>query len=185
MHIHLKLSNSETSITWLVLGHLTPSLLHYSFKNEKGEWSKPLPVPFNNDEYNVTHPFYDEKNKLLYFVSDMPGGLGGMDIYRANFDGKKFGDKELVRFVNTKGHDCFPLVFDNKLYFSSDANSIGGYDLFYMENFEVKSMGDKFNSKYDDLAIMFNDKKSGFITSNRANNGVTDDIYAFQLIDLF
>ena len=46
--------------------------------------------------------------------------------------------------------------------------------------FEVKSMGDKFNSKFDDLAIMFNDKKSGFITSNRANNGVTDDIYAFQ-----
>ena len=159
--------------------------IHYSFINEKGEWSKPLPVPFNNDEYNVTHPFYDEKNKVLYFVSDMPGGLGGMDIYRANFDGKKFGDKELVRFVNTKGHDCFPLVFDNKLYFSSDANSIGGYDLFYMENFEVKSMGDKFNSTYDDLAIMFNDKKSGFITSNRANNGVTDDIYAFQLIDLF
>lgn len=159
--------------------------IHYSFKNDKGEWSKPLPVPFNNDEYNVTHPFFDEKNKVLYFASDMPGGLGGMDIYRANFDGKKFGEKELVRFVNTKGHDCFPLVFDNKLYFSSDANSIGGYDLFYMENFEVKSMGDKFNSKYDDLAIMFNDKKSGFITSNRANNGVTDDIYAFQLIDLF
>lgn len=159
--------------------------IHYSFKNDKGEWSKPLPVPFNNDEYNVTHPFFDEKNKVLYFASDMAGGLGGMDIYRANFDGKKFGEKELVRFVNTKGHDCFPLVFDNKLYFSSDANSIGGYDLFYMENFEVKSMGDKFNSKYDDLAIMFNDKKSGFITSNRANNGVTDDIYAFQLIDLF
>ncbi|MFZ9611676.1 MAG: OmpA family protein [Crocinitomicaceae bacterium] len=160
--------------------------IHYSFRNDKGEWSKPIPVPFNNDAYNVTHPFYDEKNKVLYFVSDMPGGLGGMDIYRANFDGKKFGDKELVRYVNSKGHDCFPFMFDNKLYFSSDAfTTIGGYDLFYMENFEVKSMGEKFNSKYDDLAIMFNDKKSGFITSNRANNGVTDDIYAFQLIDLF
>jgi outer membrane protein OmpA-like peptidoglycan-associated protein len=32
---------------------------------------------------------------------------------------------------------------------------------------------------------MFNDKKSGYITSNRANNGVTDDIFEFKLIDLF
>ncbi|MFM6934603.1 MAG: OmpA family protein [Flavobacteriales bacterium] len=160
--------------------------IHYSTKNDKGEWSKPIPVPFNNDKYNVTHPFYDEKNKVLYFVSDMPGGLGGMDIYRANFDGKKFGDKELVRYVNSKGHDCFPFMFDNKLYFTSDAfNTMGGYDLFVMENFEVKNMGEKFNSKYDDLAIMFNDKKSGYITSNRANMGVTDDIYEFKLIDLF
>lgn len=160
--------------------------IHYSTKNDKGEWSKPIPVPFNNDNFNVTHPFYDEKNKVLYFASDMPGGFGGMDIYRANFDGKKFGDKELVRYVNSKGHDCFPLMFDNKLYFTSNAfTTIGGYDLFVMENFEVKNMGDKFNSKYDDLAIMFNDKKSGYITSNRANNGVTDDIYEFKLIDLF
>ena len=95
--------------------------IHYSTKNEKGEWAKPTPVPFNNDNYNVTHPFYDEKNKVLYFASDMPGGLGGMDIYRANFDGKKFGDKELVRYVNSKGHDCFPYMFDNKLYFTSNA----------------------------------------------------------------
>jgi len=160
--------------------------IHYSTKNDNGEWLKPIPVPFNNDNYNVTHPFYDEKNKALYFVSDMPGGLGGMDIYRVDFDGKKFGDKELVRYVNSKGHDCFPLIFDNNLYFTSNAfTTIGGYDLFVMENFEVKSLGDKFNSKFDDLAIMFKDKKSGYITSNRATNGVTDDIFDFKLIDLF
>jgi outer membrane protein OmpA-like peptidoglycan-associated protein len=160
--------------------------IHYSTKNDKGEWSKPIPVPFNNDNFNVTHPFYDEKNKVLYFVSDMPGGLGGMDIYRANFDGKKFGAKELVRYVNSKGHDCFPFMFDNKLYFTSNAfTTIGGYDLFVMENFEVKNMGEKFNSKFDDLAIMFKDNKNGYITSNRATNGATDDIFEFRLIDLF
>jgi outer membrane protein OmpA-like peptidoglycan-associated protein len=160
--------------------------IHYSTKNDKGEWSKPMPVPFNDDKYNVTHPFFDEKNNTLYFVSDMPGGLGGMDIYRASFDGKKFGEKELVRNVNSAGHDCFPYVMNNKLYFSSNAfNTLGGYDLFVLDNLEVKNLGGKYNSKFDDLAIMFLDEKTGYITSNRSTNGATDDIFEFRLIDLF
>lgn len=160
--------------------------IHYSTKNEKGEWSKPLPVPFNDDKYNVTHPFFDETNKTLYFVSDMPGGLGGMDIYRASFDGKKFGEKELVRNVNSAGHDCFPFVLNNKVYFTSNAfNTIGGYDLFVLDNMEVKNLGEKLNSKFDDLAIMFLDEKTGYITSNRSTNGATDDIFEFRFVDMF
>jgi hypothetical protein len=54
--------------------------IYFSTKNAKGEWAKPQTIPFNNDKYNVTHPFFDEKNKMLYFSSDMPGGMGGMDI---------------------------------------------------------------------------------------------------------
>ena len=160
--------------------------IHYSIKNDKGEWSKPVSVHFNNDKYNVTHPFYDEKNKVLYFVSDMPGGKGGMDIYRVNFDGKTFGEKQVLSYLNSTGHDCFPFVMNEKVYFTSNSfNTIGGYDLFLLEKGEVKNMGDKFNSKYDDLAIMFMDEKNGYITSNRSTNGATDDIFEFKLIDLF
>jgi outer membrane protein OmpA-like peptidoglycan-associated protein len=50
---------------------------------------------------------------------------------------------------------------------------------------EVKNLGEKFNSKFDDLAIMFLDEKTGYMTSNRSTNGATDDIFEFRLIDMF
>jgi outer membrane protein OmpA-like peptidoglycan-associated protein len=160
--------------------------VYYSTKNSKEEWSAPKPVPFNNDKYNVTHPFYDEKNKMLYFSSDMPGGSGGMDIYKCKFENGKFGQTESVRFVNTSNNDVFPLVYKDKLYFSSQGHkSLGGYDLFVLENLEVKSLGAPFNSSFDDLAIFFVDDKNGFITSNRGTTGATDDIYAFNLKEKF
>ena len=160
--------------------------IYFSDKNANGEWSKPQPIPFNNDKYNVTHPFYDEANKLLYFSSDMPGGTGGMDIYKSTFDKGKFGQKELVRFVNTDKNDIFPIVYKNKLYFTSQGHkSVGGYDLFVMENFEINSLGAPFNSVNDDLAIFFTDDKNGYITSNRGTAGATDDIYAFDLKEKF
>lgn len=160
--------------------------IYYSTKNANNEWSKPVAIPFNNDKYNVTHPFYDEKNKLLYFSSDMPGGSGGMDIYKCTFDKGKFGQKESVRFVNTDKNDIFPIVYKDKLYFTSQGHkSMGGYDLFVMENFEVLNMGTPFNSVNDDLAIFFTDDKNGYITSNRGTAGATDDIYAFNLKEKF
>ena len=160
--------------------------IYYSTKNANNEWSKPVAIPFNNDKYNVTHPFYDEKNKLLYFSSDMPGGSGGMDIYKCTFEKGKFGQKESVRFVNTDKNDIFPIVYKDKLYFTSQGHkSMGGYDLFVMENFEVLNMGAPFNSVNDDLAIFFTDDKNGYITSNRGTAGATDDIYAFNLKEKF
>ena len=160
--------------------------IYFSNKNVNGEWSKPQPIPFNNDKYNVTHPFYDEANKVLYFSSDMPGGTGGMDIYKCTFDKGKFGQKEVVRFVNTDKNDIFPIVYKNKLYFTSQGHkSVGGYDLFVMENFEINSLGAPFNSVNDDLAIFFTDDKNGYITSNRGTAGATDDIYAFNLKEKF
>lgn len=160
--------------------------IYFSTKNSKGEWSKPQPVPFNNDKYNVTHPFFDEKNKIFYFSSDMPGGTGGMDIYKCSFENGKFGQKEAVRFVNTDKNDIFPIVYKDKLYFTSQGHkSMGGYDLFVMENFEVNSLGAPFNTIYDDLAIFFIDDKNGYITSNRSTAGSTDDIFTFNLKEKF
>lgn len=160
--------------------------IYYSTKNANGEWTKPVAVPFNDDKYNVTHPFYDEKNKMLYFSSDMPGGVGGMDIYKCTFENGKFGQKELVRNVNTDKNEIFPLVFNEQLFFTSQGHqSIGGYDLFCVQNLEVKSLPAPFNSAYDDLAIFFTDKKNGYITSNRGTTGSTDDIYSFKLVEKF
>jgi len=160
--------------------------IHFSTKNDKGEWAIPQPVPFNNDKYNVTHPYFDESDKVLYFSSDMPGGAGGMDIYKCSFDNGKFGQIQSVRLANSDKNDVFPIVHNGKLYFTSQGHkSMGGYDLFVIENLEVKSLGTPFNTTSDDLAILFTDAKNGFITSNRATNGATDDIFAFNLKEKF
>jgi outer membrane protein OmpA-like peptidoglycan-associated protein len=183
-------SNSKGDLLFFTNNHGSDKneklTIYYSTKNAAGAWSKPTAVPFNSDKYNVTHPFYDEKNKLLYFSSDMPGGSGGMDIYKCTFENGKFGAKETVRFVNTDKNEIFPLVYKDKLYFTSQGHqSKGGYDLFVMENFEVLTLGAPFNSTYDDLAIFFVDDKNGYITSNRGSSGATDDIYAFKLKEKF
>jgi hypothetical protein len=160
--------------------------IYYTTKTKNGQWSKPLPFIYNNDKYNITHPFYDEANNMLYFASDMAGGVGGMDIYRCTYQNGKFGQKEAVRGVNTTQNDVFPIVYKNILYFSSQGhNSQGGYDLYSLTNLEVKTMGAVFNSAYDDLAIMFIDDKHGYFTSNRQTSGETDDVFAFELRDRF
>ncbi len=160
--------------------------IYYTTKQANGQWTKPTAFVYNNDKYNVTHPFLDEASGMLYFASDMTGGLGGMDIYRCTFQNGKFGQKELVRGVNSALNDVFPYVHNNILYFSSQGhNSLGGYDLFSLTNLEVTNMGAVFNTPYDDLAIMFIDDKHGYITSNRQTTGETDDIFAFELRDRF
>jgi outer membrane protein OmpA-like peptidoglycan-associated protein len=160
--------------------------IHYSVKNAKGEWTAPVAFAYNNDAYNTTHPYFDDKSNTLYFASDMPGGQGGMDIYKCTFQDGKFGPKESLRIVNTDKNDVFPAFQNGKLYFSSQGHqSTGGYDLFVVENLEVKSMGTSFNSTFDDLAIFFTTEKQGFLTSNRATNGATDDIYTFVIKENF
>lgn len=158
--------------------------IYYTTKLKNGQWSKPSPFVYNNNDYNVTHPYYDEANNMLYFASDMSGGLGGMDIYRCSYQNGKFGQKESVRSVNTNKNDVFPAVYNGSLYFASQGhNSKGGYDLFTLTNLEVKSLGDVFNTVYDDLAIYFTEDNRGYFTSNRLTLGETDDVFHFQIRD--
>lgn len=160
--------------------------IHYAVKNTSGQWSTPRSFPLNNNNYNVSHPFWDETTNTLYFASDMPGGLGGMDLYKVNFENDKFSKPEAIKLANTAANDIFPSIYNGKLYFTSQGhNSTGGYDLFVIENLEVKTLGPDYNSAFDDLAIIFTDDKHGYLTSNRATNGQTDDIFEFKLIDLF
>jgi outer membrane protein OmpA-like peptidoglycan-associated protein len=160
--------------------------IHYSFKNAIGQWTEPRSFPLNNNNYNVTHPYWDEGTNTLYFSSDMPGGLGGMDLYKVSFENEKFSNPEPIKLANTPFNDIFPAFYKDNLYFTSQGhNSIGGYDLFMIENLEVKSLGPEYNSTFDDLAIFFTDDKHGYLTSNRLTDGQTDDIFEFELIDLF
>ncbi len=53
------------------------------FADEK--WSKAEPLALNNEAYSTGHPALSPNDSLLYFASDMPGGLGGTDLYVAEW----------------------------------------------------------------------------------------------------
>ncbi len=148
-----------------------------------GKWGNIQALPFNNKDYNVGNPSLSKDGKTLYFSSNMPGTLGGSDIWKVEITGDNtYGTPQnLGNTINTEGRENFPFLSDdNKLYFSSDARQgFGGLDVFVVDlekGTEVKNVGKPVNSEKDDFAFTFHkDQNIGFFSSNR---GGQDDIYA-------
>ncbi|MDQ8006308.1 MAG: OmpA family protein [Pedobacter sp.] len=154
------------------------------------EWVAKEKLPFNEEGlFSVQHPALSPDGKVLYFASDMPGGLGGMDLYYSEKLPNGTWSKPLNcgDQVNTPQDDVFPTVRqDGKFYFASKGHiGMGGLDVFSAvgskNNFkEVENLRAPLNSPKDDFGILFNnDLKTGYLSSNR-NGGVgLDDIYRF------
>ncbi|WP_430399791.1 OmpA family protein [Flavobacterium sp.] len=153
----------------------------YKAIKEGDTWSNKKALPFNDKTYSVRNPSISKDGKTLYFSSNMPGGLGGEDIWKVSVNGDSYGTPEnLGSRVNTEGNDSFPFVTDdNVLYFSSDARAgLGGLDVFKVnlnDNSSAMNIGLPVNSEKDDFAFSYNTQhKIGFFSSNR--DGV-DNIY--------
>jgi outer membrane protein OmpA-like peptidoglycan-associated protein len=173
-----------------------------SYKN-KGTWSKPEQLPFNNDEYSVAHPALSPDGKQLYFSSDMPGSMGydleneftKSDIWVVDVMGDgSFSSPRNLKNINTLARETFPFISKtNILYFSSSGHQgLGGLDVFasYLSpdgsTGEVVNIGKPINTTYDDFGFIVNDDtKIGYFSSNRPGGSGDDDIYRFlQLEDL-
>jgi outer membrane protein OmpA-like peptidoglycan-associated protein len=151
-------------------------------------------MPFNSDEYSCGHAALSPDGKTLYFISDMPGGCGGTDIYKTVMTVKNDSSiqwsapENLGDVINTAGNEMFPYVHkDGTMYFSSDAhNTLGGLDIFssVFENGKWSSpenLNYPINSSKDDFAFVLNDdNKTGYISSNRND---LDKIYEISLPD--
>ena len=164
----------------------------YMFKasiNQNFEISNVTPLTFNSKEYSVRSPAVSADGKKLYFVSDMPGGYGELDIYVVdiNNEGSYGTPKNLGPTVNTKQTELFPYIDQNNtLYFSSNGyKGLGGLDIFKSEfkngNFQQAiNLPPPLNSKYDDFAFVVDASNSGYFTSNRGGGKGDVDIYAFK-----
>jgi len=166
------------------------SVLHLFQANKVGDsWKKVSALPFNKDSYSVKNPSVSTDGKTLYFASDMPGGKGKYDIYKAAIkENGTFGTPEnLGDKVNTEGQEMFPFMSDNgTLYFSSNGHlGIGGLDVFYTtDSGDVINAGIPVNSNADDLAFFINEETGeGFVSSNREGGIGSDDIYALKRLE--
>lgn len=166
--------------------------IHTARRNEEG-WGAAQKFEILNDTVTaVGHPSVSHDGKYLYFSSDMPGGYGGLDIWRINLVDKGGSLENLGPEINSAGNESFPYVrTDSLLYFSSDGHAgYGGLDIFKArlnstgDRWSIDNMGLPVNSQGDDFGITFGPGESGFFSSNRGDARGYDHIYSFLLPDL-
>jgi outer membrane protein OmpA-like peptidoglycan-associated protein len=166
----------------------------YSAELVEGLWMNVKQSNLNSSQHTVYHPSLSKDGKQLYFASDMPGGIGGMDIYVSaiNEDASLGTPVNLGPEINTEGNEVFPSIHhdDNTLYFSSDGLvGLGLLDVFAGVrgadgNFvNAINLAEPINSKKDDFGYyLADDSFSGYLSSNRKGGVGGDDIYAFTRI---
>lgn len=152
-------------------------------------WGKASSVELTKDTLSCfAHPAVSPDGQWLYFVSDMPGGKGGLDIWRVRITSAGYGGVEnLGEPINTPGNEMFPTFRPNgDLYFSSDGHpGMGGLDIFIAHpgktgRYVLEHPGYPLNSQGDDFGMTFEGVKNrGFFSSNRNDGRGWDHIYSF------
>lgn len=161
----------------------------YRSSRSGGDWGPGTKVSILKDSTILfAHPAVSPDGKFLYFASDMPGGYGGLDLWRAFLHGDHVGAMEnLGSEINTAGDEVYPFVRDSvTFYFASDGHpGMGGLDLFCakldtLKHWNVENMKPPFNSEGDDFGITFRgDEESGYFSSNRGDAKGWDHIFSF------
>lgn len=163
----------------------------YTSTRSDAKWSAPVKFEITADTLSTFgHPAVSPDGEYLYFVSDMPGGYGGKDIWRISLKERQGSLVNLGLDINTEGNDDFPYVrSDGSLYFSSDGHpGMGGLDIFRATavgdpadlRWKVENMGFPINSAGDDFGITFGKGEDGFFSSNRGDARGFDHIYSFE-----
>ena len=161
-------------------------------------WSKAQELKLTRDTLSAyAHPAVSPDGEWLYFTSNMPGGMGGYDIWRVRLTTSGTGGVEnLGAPINTPGDEMFPTFRPNgDLYFSSNGHEgMGGLDIYIAQPisnitmdedtphtlYQLKHPGYPLNSQGDDFGMTFEGMKNqGFFSSNRGDGKGWDHIYSF------
>ena len=155
-------------------------------------WGKATELKLTRDTLSAyAHPAISPDGQWLYFVSNMPGGLGGYDIWRVQLTTSGLGGVEnLGAPINTPGDEMFPTFRPNgDLYFSSDGHEgMGGLDIYIAHpvnnetknDFTIEHPGYPLNSAGDDFGMTFEGLlNKGYFSSNRGDGKGWDHLYSF------
>ncbi|MCW3804166.1 PKD domain-containing protein [Plebeiibacterium marinum] len=161
----------------------------FSASRYDGRWTRIREFQFNNDWYNVTTPCLSKDGERLFFASDKPGGMGGMDIYYSDKKSGLWGDPiNMGPKVNTEGNELYPFINDvGELYFASDGyGGYGGKDIYITKQngndwYDPVHLPGSLNSKSNDFGIVTDGLgRKGYFSSDR---GKTVDIYEFSTVN--
>jgi len=140
------------------------------------EWGRVRELRFNTEWFNITMPCLAHDGKRLYFASDKPDGIGGLDIYYSNWRNGYWEDPvNLGPDVNTEGNETYPFITETgELFFASDGRAgLGGKDIFVTKQktggwHTPVRLAAPVNSEYDDFGIVTTaDVKEGYFSSAR------------------
>lgn len=157
-------------------------------KGTDGKWGAPQPFQYNGKGYSIGHAALSPDEKTLYFASDMPGGIGGVDIWKSEKQGGGWSKPvNLGAPVNTPDDEMFPFVStEGSLYFASKGHvGLGGFDIFesrFAGNAFTSpvNMGYPVNTHFDDFALItYKEGKAGYFSSDRTD--YVDRIYGVTM----
>lgn len=167
-----------------------PAQIYKSTRSD-ATWGAPTLCELVKDTLSsFAHPAVSPDGAWLYFVSDMRGGMGGLDIWRIAITADGFGGAEnLGAAINTRGDEMFPTFRPNgELYFSSDGHhGMGGLDIFCATpnsegGWSIANLRNPVNSPDDDFGMTFEGELNrGYFSSNRGDARGWDHIYSFYL----
>lgn len=154
------------------------------------DWENIRQLPFCSDSFSVMSPALSPDNMQLIFMSDMPGGHGGWDLYLSDkYSGTWSKPVNLGPTINTPKNEALPFWHAKDiLFFASDGHpGEGKLDLFAAHrrgdgSFSAPlNLGPKFNSRHDDLTFICDQEgMTGFFASSRREGLGKDDIYFFR-----
>ncbi|MCD6068479.1 MAG: OmpA/MotB domain protein [Bacteroidetes bacterium] len=155
-----------------------------------------LDQTINLPNYKSAHPFVTFDGTTMFFSSNIPGGLGGMDIWYTKLDeetGMPGPVHNLGAPINTPGDEVTPYfhVTSGTLFFSSNGHiGMGGLDIFKSHLNPDDSLyaipvnvGQPINSSKDDAYYILERAQSkGYFASDRQDcvGGHCYDIYEFD-----
>lgn len=179
-------NEEETDIQNIVFKKENVRLGIMLYKKDGDKWTKTGSFPFNSKLYSVAHPAISQSGDTLVFVSDMPGGFGGTDLYYSIRKDGQWGEPvNMGASINTPGKEMFPdWEADGTLFFASDGHGgKGGMDVFYTKFTagkiaEILTFTNDINSKADDFGFFLGpDERYAYFSSNRKGGQGDDDIY--------
>ncbi|HAX92957.1 MAG TPA: hypothetical protein DCY25_03240, partial [Bacteroidales bacterium] len=120
------------------------------------------PFKYNGTDYDMGQPSISDDGRFLYFASDMPGGLGGSDIWFCEWvNGDWSAPVNPGQGINSTATDNFPCIHvSGRLYFSSGRQGgMGGLDVYYSDRIEGEwgaplQLQAPVNSSSDDFAFV-------------------------------
>jgi len=146
-----------------------------------GRWGKVSSFAYNGEDFSAGHAALSADGSVLYYISDMPGGYGGTDLYACERTAEGWAHpRNLGPTVNTAGNEMFPTIRADTLYFASNGHrSLGGLDIFRTvqhdgEWRQPENLNYPINTRHDDFALVMLDDRKGYLSSNR---GGRDGIY--------